>query len=179
MSHPRLLATAMLTTVLALGCADQAPTEPSTAPTDATPAAASDNASETFSFPLTFELTPEQCPSISTTITGSGILRGVAHVSPKGNSGLFNFSFHHSFTGQATGADGSTYRASYNNQYRDSGEPEPPFVATVVDKFLLIGHGSTPDVKVHFRVTFRVNEDESVTVIDFASHGDPTECDAI
>jgi hypothetical protein len=177
--RPSLLLTATLAGSLVLACTDQAPTEASTAPTDATPAFASANASETFSFPLTFELTPEQCPSISTTISGSGIFRGVAHVSPQGKSGLFNFSFHESFTGQATGADGSTYRASYNNQYRDSGEPEPPFIATVVDKFLLIGHGSTPDVKVHFRVTFRVNEDESVTLIDFASHGDPIECDAI
>jgi hypothetical protein len=179
MVTPRLTILLLLTS-LSLGCSDQSALEAnSTASTNAAPAFASANATEQFRQVIDFVLTPEQCPSISTVITGSGVFHGAFHVSPKGKSGLFNFSFHSNYTGTATGEDGTSYRFAYNNEYRDSGEPEPPFVATILDRFFLVGLGSTPDVRVQSRVTLRFNSDNTVTPLKVVLRGDPPACDAI
>nr|MBA3260754.1 hypothetical protein [Gemmatimonadales bacterium] len=139
--------------------------------------AASPNASVHFLEPVNFELTPETCPELSTTVTGTGTLRGTVHLSPDGSGGL-HFHVNTSAQGTATGADGSSYRFSYNNNTQTTKEPVPPFEVRTVDKFRLNGQGSTPDLFVKQYYHFILNPDDSFTDIRVRVRGDPA-CDAI
>jgi hypothetical protein len=163
-----------------LGCADADPLAPGSAATPAGPSfAASDQASEISREQVTFTLTPADCPVLATTVTGTGIFHAVAHTSSNAQGTKANFSFHDSFVGTATGADGSRYRFSYNNNYNDTNEPVAPFEVSIVDKFYLLGQGSAPNIGVQQRLHFRVNADDTITDLGSEFRGDPVSCDPV
>jgi len=162
-----------------VGCADRSLTAPESSPASTAPSLASDNASQPFQEVESFVLTPEECPSLATTVRGTGIFRGVDHASARGPTGLFTFRFHQNYHGTAVGDDGTQYRFAYNNSYRDTGEPVPPFIATIIDRFSLISLDGSRNIQVRFKTTFRVNPDTSIDVLKFVARGDPASCDAI
>ncbi len=175
---PRLLYASLCAMMLA-ACAEEQSgnTGPLAAPTAPPAFAASANASFHFREPVVFELTPEVCRQLTTTVTGTGTLRGTVHLSPDGSGGL-HFNIHTSAQGTATGADGSSYRFSYNNNTQTTKEPVPPFEVRTVDKFRLNGQGSTPDLFVKQYYDFILNPDGSFTDLRVRVRGDPF-CDPI
>jgi hypothetical protein len=162
--------------VAACGPDQSLPTEHAASNTSP-PAFASANATQTFTEPLSFTLTPAECSQLTTTVTGTGISHVVVHESPDATGGI-HFSFSNTVNGMATGADGSFYRFSYQLNQRTTKEAVPPFTVALVDKFLLLGQGKTPDITVKFYEEFVVNPDGSFTDLKFRVRGDIA-CDAI
>jgi len=138
---------------------------------------ASANATQTFREPLTFTLTPETCPQLTTVVTGTGESHVVVHESADGSGGV-HFSFSNTVKGTAVGEDGSTWKFSYQLNEHDTKEAEPPFTVAFVDKFLLLGDGGAPNIKVKIYNQFVVNPDGSFTDLKVRIRGEPG-CDAI
>ena len=159
-------------------CDDGAPLPagPSVQPAART-AFASANATQTFREPLTFTLTPATCPELSTVVTGTGESHVVIHESPDASGGV-HFSFSNTVKGTAVGEDGSTWKFSYQLNQRSTKEAEPPFTIAFVDKFLLLGDGGAPNIKVKIYDEFVVNADGSFTDLKVRIRGEPG-CDAI
>jgi hypothetical protein len=179
MSRTRLTAV-VLSFLIAPACSDGGPLQPDTSLAGlGSPQLASANATEVGREFVEFTLTPQVCPSLTTTVTGSGVFRFANHLSVAQKGAKIPASFHQSFQGTATGADGSTYRFTYNNNTRFTTEALPPFDAFVVDKFYLIGQGGVRDIRVQQRAHFRFNPDGTVTLISFEVRGDPVECDPV
>jgi hypothetical protein len=174
-----LVTTAAFAGVLVLGCADSDPVSPGSALSPAGPNFASQQASDVSREQVTFTLTPADCPVLTTTVTGTGIFHAVAHISFNAQETKANFSFHDSFVGTATGADGSRYRFSYNNHYNDTNEPVAPFEVRIVDNFHLLGQGGAPNIGVQQRHHFRVNADGTITDLGSEFRGDPVSCDPL
>ena len=166
----------LIACALAVAACDGTPL-PSELSSQRSPAFASANATQSFSEPLTFTLTPESCPQLTTTVTGTGVSHVVVHESFDGSGGV-HFGFHNTVNGTAVGEDGSTWKFSYQLNQRTTKEAEPPFTVAIVDKFLLLGDGGAPNIKVKFYDAFVVNPDGSFTDIKFRVRGD-LGCDAI
>lgn len=138
---------------------------------------ASANATQTSREPLTFTLTPETCPQLATVVTGTGESHVVVHQSPDASGGV-HFIFSNTVKGTAVGEDGSTWKFSYQLNEHDTKEAEPPFTVAFVDKFLLLGDGGAPNIKVKIYNQFVVNPDGSFTDLKIRIRGEPG-CDAI
>jgi hypothetical protein len=169
----------LLATLTVVGCADRSVTSPEPSAGSTTPSLASTNGSRVFQEVVSFVLAPEECPSLTVPVRGTGIFHSVAHVSPRGPTGHFTFRFHDTYHGAAVGDDGTRYRFAYNNGYRDTGEPEAPFIVTVIDRFSLISLDGSRNIDVRLKVTFRVNPDDSIDVLKVVTRGDPPGCDAV
>ncbi len=167
----------VITCTLLVAACDGSTPLPSDLSSPAAPAFAAANATQSFREPLTFTLTPATCPQLTTTVTGTGESHVVVHESPDGSGGL-HFSFHNTVKGTATGADGSTWKFSYQLNERTTKEAEPPFTVAFTDKFLLLGDGGAPNIAVKLYNVFVVNADGSFTDLKLRIRGEPG-CDAI
>lgn len=170
----------LLPLLASMGCSDKTLLQPdaSYAAPESPSLAASPNATTTFHEPISFTITPADCSALLTTVTGTGTSHVVVHESVQAN-GTIHFSFHNNIEGTATGADGSTYRFNYTHNESVTTESfDVPFEIKLVDKWHLIGQGSTPDIPVYQYYDFILNPDGTFVDLRVRVRGDPF-CDPI
>ena len=122
---------------------------------------------------------PSLC-SLSTTVQGTGTIRIVTKTVETGN-GRVRMSISSSASGTATGADGSTYRWTYDQKVRDFDAATLPGSFPVTDQFHLMGQNGAPSYKTVFHALVLFDANGEFAGIESASkeRGNYLRCDPI
>jgi hypothetical protein len=167
--------------LLASGCADANPVQPSGTTAASLARAAGSGSHSSFTMPVSatmpagacglttdVHLTGEITFNIQVTQTGTG--RFIGHVNSRA-------------IGTGAGDDGTRYRFSYSNNVRlvdfvGSPSPDnPPYTAYVIDRFQLSGMGRAPNVNSHWLFAIRLDAAGNATVLRDEQRNQ--ECDPI
>jgi hypothetical protein len=179
------LALAALAAVTLAGCAD--PVAPSAASPHALGGPSSARGASVVTrvrFPVTFSIpgsTGGNTCGLATSVTGTGEFQMVNRVSQT-RTGEWRVGFNWTAHGTAVGADGSRYRFNYtaSGTWVDVVSPTTlPVEIELVDHFNLIGHGQTPDIKLHLRGRFLFDGVDVTPVGDPVIRGGDLACDPI